>query len=101
VDPFLHEYKNPVIARIIRQLRSSDKDPIYSPKRSREVFDDFKYRWFLTDREDALMFKLTHDTTMQLIEVDEFINLLTSFSTSRDLFTSLEYYLNVTANKND
>jgi hypothetical protein len=104
LDPFISDYDDPVIISTPRKLRKSDKENVEqdAPRQSHEIFDDATHRWYLTGREDVTLFKLArnNDTTVCIVEINDFINMMQSYAVSKDLFTGLSYHIACIGNDN-
>ena len=102
LDPFLNDYDDPVVIAISRKLRQSDTVKIEAPAWAREIFDDANHRWYLTSREDVIVFKLIGNTRIATtMEVNKFVELLETYSASKNLFTGIEYYINCIGDKHE
>jgi len=91
------DYVDPIVIAVPRKIRYNGVEKIPSPAHSQEVFDDARYRWFLTSREDAVVFKLLNVAEIGIMmEVSDFIEVMTSYSASKELYTGLDFYMKCT-----
>jgi len=93
LDPYLDEYEDPVV---IVTVKLPGRSRIFAdggvPKWSKELLDNDGHLWSLTSREDAVVFKLLGSVrVVSVMEVNEFLEMMTSYATAKGLWTGIDY----------
>ena len=96
LDPYIKDYADPVVVVTMGPSRLGMTRAECVPKWSRELLDNDGHIWSLTSREDVTVFKLLGASRIvSVMEVKEFIEMMTSYAVAKDLWTGIDYHTQI------